>query len=222
MYYYFIKLAYRFKLKPTKPQQATFATWIELCRRQFNHRLAERYQWYEATRTAINACPLVVPIQSVKEVYHKIPLTRTLIKGKRKGQVVSTSENGYVDWVEIQRADLKNTKALFPEYEQLDSQVLQNVIERVEYAFSRFIKPDKHGKRNGKPRFWGQHYYHSFTYPQLSNSDITKDERGRDCVNLKKIGFVPIVLHRPISFGFKVKTGTILREPDGFYLSLSL
>jgi len=109
-----------------------------------------------------------------------------------------------------------------PEYEQLDSQVLQNVVERVEYAFHRFTHPDKNGNRSGRPRFRGRRYYNSFTYTQLSNLDLVKDERGRDCINLRKIGLVPIVLHRPIPPGFTVKTGTIVREVDGFYISLTI
>jgi len=217
-----MRLAYNYKLKPTKPQQAVVQTWLELCRRQYNYRLRQRFDWYDATRSPVNACPLVVSIQPIEQVYDTIPLQRTLVKGKRKGEVVCTIEKGYVDWFTVQRGDLKQTKDLFPEYEQLDSQVLQNVIERVESAFHRFIHPDKNGKRSGKPKFRGRHYYNSFTYTQLSNLDLIKDERGRDCIHLKKIGLVPIVLHRPIPPGFKVKTGTVVREVDGFYIALTL
>jgi putative transposase len=99
---------------------------------------------------------------------------------------------------------------------------LQDVIKRVDFAFDRFTKPDKNGNRSGKPKFKGKHYYNSFTYPQLDISDITKDERGRNCVNLSKIGLVPFILHRPIPNGFSVKTGTVIKEADGYYISLTL
>lgn len=217
-----MRLAYNYKLKPSKPQQAVINAWLELCRRQYNYRLGQRFAWYESTRSPVNACPLVVSIQPVERIYHDIPLQRTLTKGRKKGEVVSNIEKGYIDWLTVQRGDLKNTKQLLPEYEQIDAQVLQNVVCRVENTFHRFTHPDKNGNRSGRPRFRGRHYYNSFTYPQLSNLDITKDERGRDCINLKKIGLVPLVLHRPIPPGFKVKTGTIVREIDGFYVSLTL
>jgi putative transposase len=122
----------------------------------------------------------------------------------------------------VQRTDLKQTKVLFPEYKTLDSQVLQDVIDRVETAYERFTTPDVNGNRSGKPRFKGRHYYKSFTYTQLDNSNISGDECGRNYIDLAKIGSVPLVLHRPIPDGFQVKTGTILREADGWYISLVL
>jgi putative transposase len=218
-----MKLTYKYRLKPTKPQIATFQAWLELARRQYNYRLGQRFDWYEGTRSRVDACPLVVSIQSVEEIYKDIPLARTLSKGKRKGETVSNIvEQGYVDWFSVQRADLKQTKTLFPEYKELDSQVLQDVIDRVEYAFSRFTKPDASGNRSGKPKFKGKHYYKSFTYTQLHNCDLTIDERGKNCINLKKIGLVPIVLHRPIPDGFEVKTGTVKHLPDGWEINLVL
>ena len=218
-----MRLTYKYRLKPTKPQIATFQAWLELARRQYNFRLGQRFDWYEATRTPVNACPLVVNIVPIEEIYRDIPLTRPLTKGKRKGESVSNIvEQGYVDWFSVQRADLKQTKTLFPEYKELDSQVLQDVIDRVEYTFSRFTKPDMSGNRSGKPRFKGKHYYKSFTYTQLHNCDLTKNEQGRNCVNLKKIGLVPLVLHRPIPDGFEVKIGTIKQVADGWEINLVL
>lgn len=217
-----MQLTYKYKLKPTKPQAGLFQIWIELCRRQYNFRLGQRFDWYEQTRTSINACPLNVSIVAVDDIYKNIPLEKELSKGKRKGEVKSLINQGYVDWATIQKDDLTNTKRLFSEYKALHSQVLQDVIKRVDFAFDRFTKPDKNGNRSGKPKFKGKHYYNSFTYPQLDNSDITKDERGRDCVNLSKIGLVPFVLHRPIPDGFSVKTGTIIRGADGWYISITI
>jgi putative transposase len=217
-----MQLTYKYKLKPSKPQIALFQTWIELCRRQYNFRLGQRFNWYEQTRTSINACPLNVSIVGIGDIYKDIPLKKELSKGKRQGEIKSLINQGYVDWATIQKDDLTNTKTLFPEYKALHSQVLQDVIKRVDFAFDRFTKPDKNGNRSGKPKFKGRHYYNSFTYPQLDKSDITKDERGRNCVNLPKIGLIPFVLHRPIPDGFSVKTGTITRCADGWYISLTI
>ncbi|NJN59704.1 MAG: transposase [Leptolyngbyaceae cyanobacterium SL_5_9] len=218
-----MKLTYKYRLKPLPQQQIIFQSWLELARRQYNYRLGERFDWYEATRSRVDACPLVVSIAPVEEIYRDIPLTRVLAKGSRKGEEISNfQEQGYLNWHSIQLSDLKQTKTLFPDYKQLDSQVLQDVVNRVEYAFSRFTKPDANDNRSGKPKFKGQHYYNSFTYTQLHNCDIIKDERGKNCVNLKKIGLVPFVFHRPIPDGFEVKTGTVLREADGWHISLVL
>ncbi len=216
-------MTYKYKILPTKPQIATFQTWLELARRQYNFRLGHRFDWYEATRSRVDACPLVTSVVSVEEIYKNIPLIRTLVKGKQKGEEVSNIlSGGYVDWFNVKRADLKQTKVLFPDYKTLDSQVIQDVIDRVETALSRFTTPDVKGNRSGKPKFKGKYYYKSFTYTQLNNCDIVKDYRARNFVNLKKIGLVPLVFHRPIPNGFQVKTGTIIKEADGWYISLVL
>ena len=127
-----------------------------------------------------------------------------------------------MQWQSVQLADLKNTKRLFSEYKNLDSQVLQDVINRVESAFANFTTPDKNGNRRGKPRFKGKHYYTSLTYPELSQLDIKKDTQDNTCVNLAKIGLISLVFHRSLPDGFTVKTGTVIKEADGFYLCLTL
>lgn len=93
-----MQLTYKYKLKPTKPQAGLFQIWIELCRRQYNFRLGQRFDWYEQTRTSINACPLNVSIVAVDDIYKNIPLEKELSKGKRKGEVKSLINQGYVDW----------------------------------------------------------------------------------------------------------------------------
>ena len=223
-----MKLCYRYKLKPTNEQKNTLIEWLNLCRRQYNYRLAERFRWWESTRTSINACPLNVSVVRVERIYENIPEFRTQVRDGRKlgddGRPITKKGdrhlnivNGYVQWLTVQLADLKNTKKLFPEYNSVHSQVLQDVIGRVETAFSNFIKPDKNGNRAGKPRFKGLHYYKSLTFSQLKNKHLEADS-----VNLPEIGKIKAIFHRPIPTGFLVKLGTIKLEADGWYISLVL
>jgi len=48
-----------------------------------------------------------------------------------------------VQWLNVQFSELKNTKKLFPDYKSLDSQVLQDVVNRVKTSFSNFTIPIK-------------------------------------------------------------------------------
>ncbi|NEQ18232.1 MAG: transposase, partial [Moorea sp. SIO3E2] len=41
-------------------------------------------------------------------------------------------------------------------------------------------------------------------------------------INLPKLGKLKVILHRPIPAGFKIKTATITKKCDGYYLVLSL
>ncbi len=85
-----------------------------------------------------------------------------------------------------------------------------------------FTKPDKNGNTSGRPKFQGKHYYNSFSYPQLSNTNIVENVNGRFCVNLPKIGLVSFVYHRAIPERFKVKTCTVIHAADGWYISLTI
>ncbi|NEP04936.1 MAG: IS200/IS605 family element transposase accessory protein TnpB [Okeania sp. SIO4D6] len=57
----------------------------------------------------------------------------------------------------------------------------------------------------------------SFCYPQI-NQDCIEGNK----INLPKIGKVKFIQHRPIPEGFQIKTVTISRKADGYYVTLSL
>ena len=226
-------LKYKYKLKPEKKQAATIGSWLEMARKQYNYRLAERLNWFEVTRTPVNACPINVSVVPVDRIYQNIPEFRIQKRDGRKkdsngnsitkkGDKNPNIVNGYVLWDTVQLADLAQTKKLFPEYKSMHSQVLQDVVQRVQTTMDNFTKPDKNGKTSGRPKFKGVHHYNSFSYPQLSNANIVKNANGRFCLNLPKIGLVPFVYNRPIPEGFKVKTGSVIREVDGWYISLTI
>lgn len=111
-----------------------------------------------------------------------------------------------------------NSKKLFPEYKDLPSHTLQDVIARVEKAFDRWLSGDSNGHRSGKPRFKGQGRFRSIAFP-----DPVKPEHidGR-FIQLPKIGKLKMILHRPIPDGFRVKTVAIIKKVDGYYITLSL
>lgn len=211
-----MRLAYKYKLTLEKHQAATVDTWIELARRQYNFRLGERFRWFEATRTPVNACPLNASIVPIDEIYRNIPESKVLTKGQKVGENYALINGGFVNWPTVQKDELKNTKMLFPEYEEMPSQMLQNIIERVNKAFDRFIHGDKNGKKSGKPKFKGKPYYRSVCFPQGA------DFVAQGVVNLPKIGVLNYIEHRPIPKGFEVKTATIIRECDGYYIVFSL
>ncbi len=94
-----------------------------------------------------------------------------------------------------------------PELQEVHSQVLQNVQERVDLAFKAFFRRVKSGEKPGYPRFRGRGWYDSFTYPQ---SGFSLDG-GR--LHLSKIGDVKIKLHRPIEG--RIKRLTVRRTVTG-------
>ncbi|NEQ41050.1 MAG: transposase [Okeania sp. SIO3I5] len=184
-----MRTAYQYKLRPNKDQIATIELWLELLRRQYNYRLAERFSWWEENRCPVNACPLIMPIPQLRD-----------------------NPDYY-----SQKKDLVNTKDKFPEYKLIYSQVLQDGIKRVKLTFDRWLKTDKNGQRLGKPRFKGKGRYRSFTYPQIKQDCLEGNK-----INLPKIGLVKLIQHRRLPDGFQIKTATISRKGDGYYVTLSL
>ena len=87
------------------------------------------------------------------------------------------------------------------------SQVLQDVLKRLDKAFDAFFRRIREGQKAGYPRFRSRSRYDSFTFSQ-SGFSIEKSK-----LRLSKIGRVKIKLHRPIEG--KVKTLTITRSSTG-------
>lgn len=84
-------------------------------------------------------------------------------------------------------------------------------------SFERWREGDKNGNRSRKPRFKGKGRYRSFTFPQIKQDCITGKR-----IKLPKIGLVKLIEHRPLQSGFTIKTATITRKADGYYVTVSL
>lgn len=110
----------------------------------------------------------------------------------------------------IQCNQLPSIKQIRPDLKGIHSQVLQEVLHRSDKAFDAFFRRVKNGETPGYPRFKGKHRYNSFTYPQAGF------RLEGDKLHLSKIGSVRVRLSRPIQG--KVKTCTIRREVDGWYV----
>src|SRR5258707_5832206 len=61
-------------------------------------------------------------------------------------------------------AELPDLKTAFPEYAAIHSQVVQDVLTRLDRAFQAFFRRVQTGETQaGSPRFQGRGRYHSFT-----------------------------------------------------------
>ena len=49
-------LKYKYKLKPHKRQAVIISNWLEMALLQYNYRLAERLNWFEATCRPVQHC----------------------------------------------------------------------------------------------------------------------------------------------------------------------
>jgi len=120
-----------------------------------------------------------------------------------------------------QQKELTDLRAAFPEYEEVPVHVLQNALLRLDRAFENFFrrcKERKAGKKvkPGFPRFKARDRYRSLTCPD--RYDYVRDGK----LNFPKLGRIRMKMHRPLPEGAVVKTCTISKKADGWYVSLSL
>lgn len=116
-----------------------------------------------------------------------------------------------------QKASLTQLKVDRPWYKEIHSQVVQEVPKKVEITFERWLKGDSNGKKSGRPRFKGVGQYKTFTYPQFKRHHFANNK-----ITLSKIGDVKVIVHRPIPVGFDIKTVSVTKKADGYYVTLSL
>lgn len=106
--------------------------------------------------------------------------------------------------------ELPAVKAVRPDVAQVHSQVLQNVLKRLERGFENFFRRVKEGTdKVGLPRFKSPPRYNSFTFPQ-GGWKLEGDK-----LYLCKIGSIRLRLSREIEG--KIKTVTIKRQVDGWF-----
>ncbi len=115
---------------------------------------------------------------------------------------------GKPEWIryEDQANELASCKDSFQK--EVHSQVLQNVLKRVNKSIENFFGGF------GFPRFKGRSRYDSFTYPQ-SGFDVELQDGREGKLTISKIGTMRIILHRDIEG--KIKTCTIKRDVDQWY-----
>ena len=116
-----------------------------------------------------------------------------------------------------QCAELPACKEVRPELSLVNSQVLQDVVKRVDRAFEGFFQRVAQGSKAGYPRFKSRFRYDSLTFKQYGNS-FSFAQDGK--LVLSKIGHVKIVLHRRLQ-GIP-KTATLSRTSTGkWYVSIA-
>lgn len=189
-----MKQAFQYKLLPSTNQCQEIDRWLDMLRHQYNYLLGSRFNWWQYNRS-----DCVIPQGEFCQIACSVG-----------SQVLRNNP----DW-HSQSAKLPQLKKDRPWYKDIYSQVLQDCVKRVKLAFEKYIKGDSKGKRSGKPRFKSRNRYRTLTYPQAKDNWIVGNK-----VKLPKLGLIKYVSHRPIQEGFKIKTASITKKADGYYLTL--
>ncbi|MBP0006271.1 MAG: transposase [Cyanobacteria bacterium SBC] len=181
-----LNLTYPYKLKLTQEQQQTYEAWLETSRRVWNYALAERKDWYKSRAGSIDRCSLrgeyVIPADAPRPTFSS------------------------------QCKALTQARKVYPDLGAAHSQMLQQVLRRLEKAF---VSMWENG--HGFPRFKKPGRMRSLLFPQLGKTPV----RGNR-VKLPGVGWVKMRLSRPIPEGFIVKQAQVVKRASGWYVMLTL
>lgn len=187
-------LTYCYRILPNSDQIAILDNWMELLRRHWNYALGQRLDWLNATRCQIDRCSLVsCPIGEIPDNVN----------------------------FDTQRAALKETKLLFPAYKEIYSEVQQINLERLDTAWRKWLFPHKNDNRGGRPRFKKQGQLRSIGFSRINHPKAACFLEG-ETLRIRRLGSIPVIVHRPLLEGFTLKTATIVKKADGWYVSISL
>ena len=98
-------------------------------------------------------------------------------------------EQKHIGYYETKKL-LPDWKVEYPSLKNVHSQVLQDVVTRVDKAYKAFFRRVKSGEKPGHPRFKQFSRYDSITYTQSGF------ERNGQVLTLSKVGDVSVVTHR--------------------------
>jgi len=138
-------------------------------------------------------------------------LYNAALEERRDAYLVAGESLSFAD----QCLELPEVKQARPDLRDVHSQVLQNVLKRLERGFQNFFRRIREGaEKPGYPRFKSKYRYNSFTYPQ-GGWKLEGDK-----LHLSKIGSMRLRLSRCVEG--KIKTVTIKRQIDGWFVILTV
>ena len=172
--------------------------------------MTKTYQ-YRIYPTFKQAKKLLVWLETLRNLYNQGLSWRKDVYAKT-GKTVS--------WV-TQANALPELKQAKPYWLSLHSDVLQDVLRRLDKAYQAFFRRVKVGEGPGFPRFKGEGRYRSMTFSHLSKKLIRTIRKRTARIVVPKIGHVAIRYHRPLPDG-KIKALTIQRKASGWYANITV
>ncbi len=180
-------VSYKYRIYPTKDQQNLLWNQSKLCNQLYNHLLDYKISNYEDIKKLTPSKNFKDEIKHIKTLSSKLSLKNLLPSLK------------------------KNTGDLL---KNIHSQVLQEVVDRLDNAYNAFFRRVRHGlEKPGFPKFRSSKRFFTLTYPQsgyklINNYFITR-----------AFGNIKINFHR--KYLGNIRQCEIIFEKDHFYLCIT-
>jgi putative transposase len=159
----------------------------------------------------------IYPTKSqVSRLENQFSMCRHLYNWNLEERINAYKEHGETISYNQQQNALPGLKKERPWFKSVHSQVLQDVLRRLDRAYDAFFRRVKQGTQApGFPRvkYFGE--WNSITYPQY------KERPAVDHIKVSKIGDIKIRYHRDIPNNTKIKTLTISKETGKWFACFS-
>jgi putative transposase len=200
--------AFCFKLKPSATQHNLMLKWLDMLRASYNFNLRDRIEAYEQV-----LAPILGNFSRLNNQGECCPLTCYVSRNSFLGEPWKNSKNTIKkrSAYEQQSSNLPLLKQQRPWYKTIHSTVLQQNLRRLDVAFANFFEQGK-----GYPKFKSRSKFRTFNYPP-GQVKIKGDK-----VYLPSIGWIKFYQSRTIDRYLTLKTVTIKKKADGFYVSFRL
>ncbi|MGD2179591.1 RNA-guided endonuclease InsQ/TnpB family protein [Lusitaniella coriacea] len=194
---------YQYRLYPTPSQTLELNDWLRVCQYWYNRQLGERFDWWDMNRCYIDRCPLISSVADLK------------VKPTQYGQ------QGQLPGLKKDYQFVRSSSELL-DFSRVPANTLQAICKQVETSFKRFTAGDKNGKRSGKPRFKNRARFRTLNFTGSQKGKFSSIGYFGAFVITKKLGELKVRMHRPLPDGATLKTSSVTKKADGWYLNVTL
>ncbi|MGD9687524.1 MAG: RNA-guided endonuclease InsQ/TnpB family protein [Desulfobacter sp.] len=151
----------------------------------------------------------------VSNLENQFSMCRHLYNWNLKERIEAYEKDGTIISYNQQQNQLPQLKIERPWYKGVYSQVLQDVLRRLDNGYQAFFRRVENGETPGFPNFKKHGEWNSITYPQYHAFPESR-------IKVPKVGIVKTVHHRQIPKEAEIKTLTIIREGCKWFACFSV
>jgi putative transposase len=225
-----VQVRWKFKLQPNRGQQSLMSEWLVTLRKHRNYCLAERKHGYEKNNQESDQLVMYQygafsDIVSRVEYGSYCPLTCPIVKhGVMSAELTKTSKKHGLVWGSASDVQSKRTTELRSEsewYGRINSDVLQGNLAKLDTAYSGFFQ-----HKRGFPAFRKVANFKSFQFkPGQVKLTINRTSNKKRCYShayFPGLGDMRYLDSRSIPVDAEIRTVTVVKEADGWYMSVLL
>jgi putative transposase len=223
-----MQVRWNYKLQPNKGQSALMGEWLVTLRKHRNYCLAERKRGFETNnqqndQAVCYGFAAYCEIDTRLEVGAFSPLTCPVLKhGVMSAQNLTKLKDG--KWLTVsgvQSARTTELRAENPYYGRINADVLQGNLAKLDTAYNGFFS-----HKRGFPAFRKAANFNSFQYkPDKAKFTVNRSSNHKRCyshVYFPGIGNMRYLDSRAIPIDADIRTITVMKEADGWYMSVLL